>query len=860
MRIDRLTLKCQEALEHARDHAEKYKQQQVATEHLLLALLDQQEGIVVPILKKLGVEPALLSGDVKKRLERMPKVEGVSSGEMMSRELTDCLSKAWNETEALGDQYMSTEHLLLAMASATSTELGRILNKFGVERESVLEALKDVRGTHQVTDQNPEDKYQALQKFARDLTAVARKGKLDPVIGRDDEIRRVMQVLSRRTKNNPVLIGEPGTGKTAIAAGLAGRIAAGDVPEGLKTKRVLALDLGSMIAGSKYRGEFEDRLKAVLKEIEEAAGEIILFIDELHTLVGAGAAEGAADAANMLKPALARGELRCVGATTLDEYRKYVEKDPALERRFQPVYIGEPSVASTIAILRGLKERYEVHHGVRIQDAALVSAAELSHRYIADRFLPDKAIDLVDEACSCLRMEIDSMPQELDILNRQKIQYEVELKALAKDTDGETVQHRDAIQKQLADLNEEMSGLNARWMAEKEIIQGIRQIKEEMEQARTEAELAERKGELDRVAELRHGRIPDLQRRLEIEQVRLADHQSNGALLKEEVGEEDIAEVVSRWTGVPVSKMLESEMKKLVHMEERLRERVIGQDAALAAVANAVRRARAGLQDVNRPVGKFIFLGPTGVGKTEVARSLAEFLFDDEHNIVRVDMSEFQEKHSVSRLIGAPPGYVGYDEGGYLTEAVRRRPYSVVLFDEVEKAHPEVFNVLLQMLDDGRLTDGQGRTVNFKNTIVIMTSNIGSRQISEASDLESAELRKNVMAELHEFFRPEFLNRIDDILLFKRLDKDAIFKILKLQLQKLQNLATKRGITLAFTDAALEALAEEGYDPVYGARPLARVIQNRLQNPLAIKMLDGEFSANSTIMVDRQGEEYVFLS
>ena len=849
MHIDRMTIKTQEALEKAARFASGRRHQEVAPEHLLIAMLGQEEGVTSAILKKIGSEPSWLVERVEELLKAKPQVTGVDAGSVMSRELKAILGAAWSETERLRDEYLSTEHLLLALSDKSAGQLGAALSTAGVTHSAILRALEDIRGARRVTDRDPEDKYQALKRFTRDLTEQARQGRLDPVIGRDDEIRRVMQVLSRRTKNNPVLIGEPGTGKTAVVEGLARRIAAGDVPEGLKDRRLLALDVGALIAGSKYRGEFEDRLKAVLKEITDSAGEIVLFIDELHTIVGAGAAEGAADAANMLKPALARGELRCVGATTLDEYRKHVEKDAALARRFQPVFVGEPPVASAVAILRGLKERYEVHHGVRIQDSALVAAAELSHRYITDRFLPDKAIDLMDEACSSLRIEIDSMPKELDALTRLRNRIEIELKALEKDTDEPARDRRETLRRQLADLDEDLQARTAVWLSEKDAITAIRKLKEELEQVRTEAERAERRGQLDRVAELVHGHIPELERRLAAGNGKLEEIQKNGALLKEEVGPEDIAEVVSRWTGIPVSRMLESEMRKLLEMESRMRERVVGQDSALAAVANAVRRSRAGLQRPDRPSGSFIFLGPTGVGKTEVARTLAEFLFDDIHNLVRIDMSEFMEKHSVARLIGAPPGYVGYEEGGYLTEAVRRRPYSVVLFDEMEKAHADVFNVLLQVLDEGRLTDGHGRTVDFTNTIIIMTSNLGSREIAAEKDLDLPAFRNRVQTILREHFRPEFLNRLDDVIIFHRLDEERIREILDIQLRSLQKILAGRKLRLEVDRAAADLLVREGYDPDFGARPLARVIQNRLQNPIAEKILEGRYRDGATVEV-----------
>jgi len=850
MRLDKLTIKSQEALSEAQNLASSRGHAAVEPAHLLAALLAQGDGITVPILGKLGVSPDALRGELEALLGRLPKVSGAAAQTRLGDATARVLEAAFREAEALQDEYVSTEHLLLALSADKADAAGERLRHAGATRDALLKALQAVRGGAKVTDPDAESKYQALEKFGRDLTELARKGKLDPVVGRDEEIRRVVQVLSRRTKNNPVLIGEPGVGKTAIVEGLAQRVVAGDVPESLKDRRVITLDVGSLIAGSKYRGEFEDRLKAVLREVAEAQGQIILFIDELHTIVGAGAAEGAADAANLLKPALARGELRCVGATTLDEYRKHVEKDAALERRFQPVFVGEPSVEDTISILRGLKERYELHHGVRIQDAALVAAATLSHRYITDRFLPDKAIDLVDEAASRVRVQIDSMPEELDQLQRKRTQLEIEREALKKESDAASRDRLQRVEQEVAELREKGDALKARWESEKAEIGKLRGLKEERETLNLELERATRAGNLERASEIRYGQLVETERRIGEEQDRLAKLQKENPLVSEEVTSEEIAEIVSKWTGIPVSKMMEGEQEKLLHMEENLRHRVVGQDEALVAVSNAVRRARAGLQDPNRPIGSFIFLGPTGVGKTETARALAEFLFDDEHAMVRIDMSEFMEKHSVSRLIGAPPGYVGYEEGGALTEAVRRRPYSVVLFDEIEKAHPDVFNVLLQILDDGRLTDGQGRTVDFRNTVLILTSNIGSQHIVELGISDRAEMERRVMDALRSHFRPEFLNRVDEIVIFRQLGRDEIGRIVDIQLERVKKLLAQRRIVLEFSDEAKKLLGEKGYDPHYGARPLKRVIQRLVQDPLAVRILQGEFPEGSKIGVD----------
>jgi ATP-dependent Clp protease ATP-binding subunit ClpB len=857
MRIDKFTQKGQEAIYEAQNLAQTYNHPAIEPEHLLQTLIIQEGGVVPAVLNRIGADPAMLLESVNRALEGMSRATGSSVQVGMSRDLTNVLEEAQEIAGQMKDDYTSTEHILMAMAQPKAPQrIRELLARHGIDYNSIMQALAAVRGSQRVTSQNPESQYEALAKYGRDLTDEARKGKLDPVIGRDEEIRRVIQILSRRTKNNPVLIGEPGVGKTAIAEGLAQRIVRGDVPSGLKEKRLVALDLGALVAGAKYRGEFEERLKAVLKEIQEAEGEIILFIDEMHTLVGAGAAEGSMDASNMLKPLLARGELHAIGATTLDEFRKYIEKDAALERRFQPVFVGEPSVEDTISILRGLKERYEVHHGVRITDSATISAATLSHRYITDRFLPDKAIDLIDEAASRLRMAIDSKPQALDEVDREIMQLEIEREALKKEKDKASKARLKKLEEELANLKEQSNALTTRWQSEKEAIVQVQTVKEQIDQARVEIEQAQRDMDYQRAAELQYGRLLELEQALAAAETRLNELQRDGAMLKEEVDAEDIAYIVSKWTGIPATKLLEGEMEKLVHMEERLHTRVVGQDEAIQAVAAAVRRSRSGLQDPNRPIGSFIFLGPTGVGKTELARALAEFLFDDEHNMVRIDMSEYQERHTVARLIGAPPGYVGYDEGGQLTEAVRRRPYSVVLFDEIEKAHPEVFNVFLQLLDDGRLTDGQGRTVDFRNTVVIMTSNIGSQYIMEWTD--EATMRESVLAALQHHFRPEFLNRVDETIIFHRLEKGQLREIAKIQMGAVRQLLGKRNISMALTEAALDVLIELGYDPAYGARPLKRVIQKQIVDPLALMLIQAEVRDGDHVVVDAENGELTF--
>ncbi len=852
MQLDKFTVKSQEAVQVAHNTAQQFGNQEMQPEHLLKAILEQPEGVVVPVLQKMGVEPSVVLSETNQLIDKLPKVSGGGAGQSyMSQDFKKLLDQAFKSATSMQDEYVSQEHLFMAMLAITNLAAAQMLNRLGITSDGFLQALTTIRGNQRVTDQYPEDKYQALEKYALNLTDMARQGKLDPVIGRDEEIRRIIQVLSRRTKNNPVLIGEPGVGKTAIVEGLAQRIVNGDIPATLEGKQVISLDLGLLIAGAKYRGEFEDRLKAVLKEVEKKAGEIILFIDEIHTLVGAGASQGSMDASNMLKPALARGELHCVGATTLDEYRKYIEKDAALERRFQPVLVQEPSEEDTIAILRGIKEKYEVHHGVRIQDSATVAAVVLSSRYITDRFLPDKAIDLIDEAASKLRIEIDSMPTEIDELDRKRIKMEIEQEALKKEKDKASKERLDKLKKELADLNDQLNGMKGQWQLEKDVIQSIRGIKTEIDEAHMEEQRAERSGELSKVAEIRYGKIVQLEQKLEEQNKKLEEIQQNNQMLKEEVSAEDIADVVARWTGVPVNKMLEGEKEKLVHAEEELARRVIGQKEAITSVANAVRRARAGLQDPDRPLGSFIFLGPTGVGKTELARSLADFLFDSEAAMIRIDMSEYMEKHSVARLIGAPPGYVGYEEGGMLTEAVRRRPYSVILLDEIEKAHPDVFNVLLQVLDDGRMTDGKGRTVSFKNTILIMTSNLGSHIIMELGQKDSEEMRRRIDDLLHRQFKPEFLNRVDEIITFNGLSKEDLMQIVDIQISRMAGRLEDLKFSVELTVEAQQFLVDTGYDPIFGARPLKRAIQRYIEDPLAMEILEGNFLEGDHILIDK---------